>query len=163
MCILFRYKGPQCLLWGFSLPSWPMPTGRGMGMTLSYAHTGEGISGCRGQGKACPGKGSGHGVAAGGGCPGTRLPGDAAPCQGRKQLLKHLPSQFCSSSAPVPGGKWQHQPPSLAMGNSSPRGDFLLLNRSDAARRALIQPSWGRGAGVLTRQRSRSAGTLGSD
>lgn len=72
-------------------------------------------------------------------CP---TPGAAAPHQRRKQLSKHPPSQFCSSSAPALDGKWQHQAPSLAMGNSSLQGDFLLLSKKAVGHRAGIQLSW---------------------
>lgn len=63
------------------------------------------------------------------------LPGYTAPRQRRKQLLKHPPSQFRSSSAPAPCGKWQHQLLSLVTVNSSPWGDVLLLDESTVAQR----------------------------
>lgn len=56
--------------------------------------------------------------------PAPPLPGYTAPCQRRKQLSKHPPSQFRSGSASAPCGKWQHEPLSLEMVNSSPWGGF---------------------------------------
>ena len=76
------------------------------------------------QGRASPpGKGSGHRAGTGGRWPGAPRPGDAAPGQRRKQLSKHPPSQFCSGSAPAPGGKRQLQAPSLAMEKSRAQED----------------------------------------
>lgn len=72
--------------------------------------------------------------------------GYTVPSQRRKQLSKHPPSQFRSSSAPAPCGKWQHQLLSLVTVNSSPWGDFLLLDKSTVAHRAQLR--WGRGVGT---------------